>query len=75
MVVVKQMILHLLKIMIRFLTASKHQIGMKMQKVANSEPYDGYLSEFHFVDGTIRSNKALKQMITEFGFLKMLKMI
>ena len=33
-----------------FLTASKHQIGMNVES-SNSEPYDGYLSEFYFVDG------------------------
>ena len=33
-----------------FLTASKHQIGMNAES-SNSEPFDGYLSEFHFVDG------------------------
>ena len=33
-----------------FLTASKHQIGMNVES-SNSEPFDGYLSEFYFVDG------------------------
>ena len=33
-----------------FLTASKHQIGMNVES-ANSEPFDGYLSEFYFIDG------------------------
>tara|TARA_Y100000593_G_scaffold93079_1_gene186676 strand:- start:14 stop:1549 length:1536 start_codon:yes stop_codon:yes gene_type:complete len=33
-----------------FLTASKHQIGMNVES-SNTEPYDGYISEFHFVDG------------------------
>jgi len=33
-----------------FLTASKHQIGMNVES-SNAEPYDGYISEFHFVDG------------------------
>jgi hypothetical protein len=33
-----------------FLTASKHQIGMNVES-ANSESFDGYLSEFYFIDG------------------------
>jgi len=33
-----------------FLTASAHSIGENVESAGN-EPYDGYLAEFHFVDG------------------------
>jgi len=33
-----------------FLTASAHSIGENVESAGN-EPYDGYLSDFHFVDG------------------------
>jgi len=33
-----------------FLTASKHQVGMNVENSGN-EAYDGYISEFYFIDG------------------------
>jgi len=34
-----------------FLTASAHSIGENVESAGN-EPYDGYLADFHFVDGS-----------------------